>query len=120
MLVRVIVLLLVAAGLAWHFQLLPPALLAGVGQAAHTVQNAAPAPPAAPMYKWKDAKGQVVYGNQPPPGQPAERLSGERGSVSVVEATKLPPPAPSQPAAGDPTLRDKMMDRVIDGPPPGR
>lgn len=115
MLLRTLALLALAIGLAWYFDLLPPALRAGFGQAARSVQQAAPAPEATPMYKWTDAKGQVVYGNQPPAGRKAERLSGERGSVSVVEATKLPPPAPSQPAAGEPTLRDKMMDRAIEG-----
>lgn len=112
LLLRVTILLAIAVGLAWHFNLVPPAFQASVGQAGQMARKVVPEPEPPSMYKWTDANGRVVYGNEPPPGRRAERVGG--GTVSVVEATKIPPPAPSQPAAGGLTLQQQITERAIE------
>lgn len=63
------------------------------------------------VYRWQDAKGQVNYGTQPPPGVRAEPIGG-RGSVSVMPA---PPPAAATPPAEDATAaRVERLERELE------
>lgn len=78
---------------------------------------------AEPVYRWTDSRGQVNYGNQPPPGVKAEAL-GEQGALSVLPAPPVvprpavrvePPPvsAPSPaPAAADEHKRIECEERL--------
>lgn len=68
------------------------------------------APPV--LYRWKDAKGQLVYGTQPPPGVKAETVA-DKGSVSTVPATKIPE-APRKELPPGVTIQQLATERAID------
>ncbi|MEC5399144.1 DUF4124 domain-containing protein [Uliginosibacterium sp. H1] len=113
MIPRIVLFLLLAAGSAWYFLDWNPA---------HTwrqIRGQIAAPEPTPMYRWRDARGGIVYGNQPPPGVKAERASG--GTVSVLTPPvprPLPAAAPaaaSDPLAGGKTIRDLATERAIEG-----
>lgn len=55
---------------------------------------------AAAVYKWRDADGNVHYGDQPPPGQPAQSVD--------IDAAAPPPPDPGA------KLRQDKRQRLLD------
>ena len=60
------------------------------------------APAQADVYRWKDARGNWVYGDQPVPG--AERVGGPAKPQTPRPAQAAPPPPPAPAAArGEPT-----------------
>lgn len=71
---------------------------------------------AEPVYRWTDSRGQVNYGNQPPPGVRAEAL-GDKGALSVLPAppvvprpavhAELPPASPVSAPAPEPAAADE-------------
>lgn len=56
-------------------------------------------PALAEMYRWKDAQGNVVFGDSPPEGVSAEPV---KVRPNVVETPKLPEPPPPAPAPEGP------------------
>ena len=63
-------------------------------------------PAAAALYKWTDEKGGVVYGDTPPPGVKAERVS-----AAVAPAD---PNAVQEMAAKDAQIKKRQQDRAAD------
>jgi hypothetical protein len=55
--------------------------------------------PAAAQWKWKDARGQVVISDTPPPRDIPERDVLQKPSMVVQRAAAQPTPAPSAPSA---------------------
>jgi len=64
----------------------------------------------APLYRWKDAKGQITYGTEVPPGKTAQRVHAEE-RVSVLPATPVKPvQTESAPAAQD--VKNKLLNKT--------
>jgi len=66
----------------------------------------------APLFRWKDAQGHLVYGTEPPPGVKAERVE-DKGTMSSVPATKIPDPPKKELPAGV-TLQQLATERAIE------
>jgi Domain of unknown function (DUF4124) len=68
----------------------------------------------ADIYKWVDEKGQVQYGDRPPPGVKTEKVESP---ISVVPAPQPPDTAHDKPAAkaeGDrPAAQDEQVQRDV-------
>lgn len=69
-----------------------------------------PTPPQ--LYRWKDAKGQLTYGTQPPAGAKAEAVV-DKGTMSTVPATKIPEPPKKELPPGA-TIQQLATERAID------
>lgn len=71
-------------------------------------------PSLAEMYRWKDAQGNVVFGDSPPEGVQAEPV---RVRPNVVETPSLPQAAPPSPAAepAAPAYRELRIVDPVDG-----
>ncbi|GAA5179659.1 hypothetical protein GCM10025771_22210 [Niveibacterium umoris] len=87
--------------------LLPCVLAAGVCHAEDTV------------WKWKDDKGRWQYGNQPPQGVKAEKVTATISTVPAIKSqprmAPQPDPAPAADAASQPKAvtsagRQQMME----------
>jgi hypothetical protein len=64
-----------------------------------------------PLYRWQDAKGQPVYGSQPPAGVKAEVVQ-DQGRMSTLPATKIPEPPKKELPPGV-TIQQLATERAI-------
>ena len=106
----ILVLLVVLIGAAVWAGWLPQ----GATQALATLPAGIALPQAkpTPMFRWKDASGHWVYGAEPSPRAKAERVE-DKGTVSIVPATKIPDPPKKELPAGT-TLQQLATERAIE------
>lgn len=101
-------LLAVLAGVAWYAGWLPRLTQLATG----TLALPEVMPPAPQLFRWKDARGQITYGTQPPPGVKAEPVA-DKGTMSMVPAAKIPEPPKKELPPGV-TIQQLATERAID------
>lgn len=79
------------------------------------VKASGPAPESSPVYRWKDAQGNLVMGSNPPPGVKATKVE-DNGRVTTMPAIKVPPPESEHSAAlpEGKSMQQALTDRAIE------